>query len=629
MGYGYSTPSNHLLTSRTDPMMNTYQFTYDGSNRLLTASDPDSHILHYNYYNNANPSGLAIPNEKEWLSDIYADLSNFSMTVLTDARSQEWRFMFDESANLWRVYDPLHHWVHYIWDNNQKPILESRGWPAYLTLSPPPPAVPTQAGPREDPYNRFRKWGRDGFGNLRYSRDSTGLVTQYTYDPTTQRTTSIYPGRAHFGMQGDWAGHFGKDGYVLCAFNLDIPSSTITDQVSYPAYANPITFDANLHTTVHPTNSAGIGQVSTADPRAVSSPTSLLRQVSLWKQNLAANLVFYVNLNQTKSFNLSLYVCASEQGYSNLYNPTLAYYEQSGHDITFQVMDQTYPLGQSFRVDNVTGGCWVTFPVTGDATHPITVTVISNDPTAKAQVNAIAFDPYYNRQTIYTYSPTSGLLTGTQDGQGNQTLMTYNADGTMATYQDARSHTSHFYYADAYKNLTSIVDANSGTTSMVYDLNGNVLSVTDPNSNVTQRVYDSKNRVVEVIDGKGEASYILYNPDGTVQQLRDAADNVTSFTYTLEARLASVTDPQGNLTQMFWDGAGDITQVTDPRSNQTVTTFDGIGQAIQVTLPTDSISRVPEITYGYNELNQQVAVNLPNANQSNASLINTWWALAT
>ena len=144
----------------------------------------------------------------------------------------------------------------------------------------------------------------------------------------------------------------------------------------------------------------------------------------------------------------------------------------------------------------------------------------------------------------------------------------------------------------------------------------------DPNLNVSKRLFDSKNRVTQTLDGKGEGTFISYNLDGTISQILDAANNATLFAYTPEARISTITDPQGGITQFQYDPAGNQTQVTDPRLNVTATTFDAAGQISQTVLPTDSSSRVPTVSYGFDALGHLVSTNLPNANQSNTSLIN-------
>lgn len=64
--------------------------------------------------------------------------------------------------------------------------------------------------------------------------DPNGQVTARTYDGS-RRLTSIWPGQAHLGIQGNWTGEFGADGYVLCAF-----SDASGDVAQLPAYVDSI-----------------------------------------------------------------------------------------------------------------------------------------------------------------------------------------------------------------------------------------------------------------------------------------------------------------------------------------------------------------------------------------------------
>lgn len=233
LSFGYSVPSDHLITSRTDANNKTYTYTFHtGTGRLWTVSDPETpaNVLTYSY-----------GTESEWIADpgyggSYAETEDFETTTLVDARNQTWKFRFDDAGNLWRSIDPLGHQRRFYWDNHQQLLYETEG---YTWSFEPFPGV-FRDGPKDNLNNRFRRRERDAKGNLLLYADANGVITTYEYDANS-RLTAQTEGHISFGYQGNWHTNYGKDGYVLCAFEnssdvLQLPSSNCLPTSALPAF---------------------------------------------------------------------------------------------------------------------------------------------------------------------------------------------------------------------------------------------------------------------------------------------------------------------------------------------------------------------------------------------------------
>src|SRR5690606_17465614 len=71
------------------------------------------------------------------------------------------------------------------------------------------------------------RYAYDDQGNLVQSIEPSGAVHMFRHDDD-RRLVEAYPYIGHAGVQGNWVGHFGQDGIILCAFDGD------SDRVSVP-----------------------------------------------------------------------------------------------------------------------------------------------------------------------------------------------------------------------------------------------------------------------------------------------------------------------------------------------------------------------------------------------------------
>lgn len=155
-------------------------------------------------------------------------------------------------------------------------------------------------------------------------------------------------------------------------------------------------------------------------------------------------------------------------------------------------------------------GVWVTFPVYSTDESPIMVTVRGLGE-SKPMLSMLAFDPLESRTTTYSYDEDQAL-TQVRDPLGNVTGFSYNPDGTLEEQTDALTRVTAFFYEDAAKNLTRIVDAALGETTMTHDDNGNLVELEDPDEKTQTMTYDGKNRLLSFRDGEGHRTELARSP---------------------------------------------------------------------------------------------------------------------
>ena len=123
ISYSYATPSNSLITSRTDANSHTYSYSYSGTSQLVSVTDAESpsHTITY-AYNTVN----------EYTSDFYNTTQSFARTVVTltgfSPRHRVGNTGLTLPGNLWRVIDPLNHITRQYFNNNSQMLYQSIGY---------------------------------------------------------------------------------------------------------------------------------------------------------------------------------------------------------------------------------------------------------------------------------------------------------------------------------------------------------------------------------------------------------------------------------------------------------------------------------------------------------------------
>lgn len=597
--YGYAPSSTDgLILSRTDPNNNTYDYTYDGTGRLLTVTNPLSKTLTYSY-----------DTVQEFIYD-HPPTESFGRNILEDADEQTWTYHFDKFGNLWRVVDPLNHCKRLFWSDQQTLLYVSEGYLA-------DPGESLYYGSRDNQYNRFTRSVYDSLGNQITAIDANGVITQMEYD-LDSRLITVTPGRATLAVGGEWFEHFGKDGFLMCSA-LDDSS----DLWQCPDYVDTAILEGESDTSNGFDRVLPDWPIGRLDPRApwIRMPgtpvqNTYRRTLGQWRnQESNESFTFRIPLSETKEFNLSIYTHCADQVLENSgdgYSWHRSYAGNFGRDVEVLVSDfdpvSGDPRRQKFRMHNTGAGVWMTFGVYAEAESEIRVLVRSRDVDEDVYpvINCIAFDPIENRRSVMTY--TGSDLTAVTNPLYQTTAMDYNGDGTLSLVTDAKSRETHFYYGDAAKNLTQVVDALSGETNLIYDDDGKVTSIEDPDTRVTLMEYDGKNRMTKVTDPLGHETIFEFDPAGNLVKITDALLRETEMEYNELNRLVLVRDAMDNETTLEYDFTGRLLSVTDPLMRITSFTLDAAGRRVQTDLPDGQ-----KVLYALNAVNRLVSMTGPNA----------------
>jgi len=241
--------------------------------------------------------------------------------------------------------------------------------------------------------------------------------------------------------------------------------------------------------------------------------------------------------------------------------------------------------------------------------------------------------------TSFSYNSTTGdLLSITRPLIGDTTFSDYDAAGQAGDVTDVNGRTKSFTY-DARGRVTVITNnADSSTSSVVYNIAGLPETRIDEDGVITSFEYDSVyGRLYKRFDHEG--NYIEYGYDGQGNVIEkgyydpantrtnrkrylyqgtnhdmpgllfkeiNADDTYTQYGYDLEGNVASVTDPNGYTTSYAYDPLNRLVNVTQPGSVATSYSYDTHGNLISVT---DAEAHVT--TYQYDDMGRLVSTTSP------------------
>lgn len=142
----------------------------------------------------------------------------------------------------------------------------------------------------------------------------------------------------------------------------------------------------------------------------------------------------------------------------------------------------------------------------------------------------------YNGQntTVKTYD-TMGRLTQVTDNAGT-TSYTLHANGSPLSI-NVLGKTVTFTY-DTYGRRTSMSDPSHGTTSYVYDSDGNTSQVTDANGNTTQMTYDQYGRMTTKVNDEFTSTYTYNNTFNKLASVSSTNSTAKNYTYDSNGRLS-------------------------------------------------------------------------------------------
>jgi RHS repeat-associated protein len=176
-----------------------------------------------------------------------------------------------------------------------------------------------------------------------------------------------------------------------------------------------------------------------------------------------------------------------------------------------------------------------------------------------------------NGQTrTWTYTYNNFLLASVQNPRTDVTAITnygYGADGALTSITDALTHATNITQHTGGGRPLTIVDANSVTTTLVYD--------------GRQRLTSS---AVTTSGGTLTTSYTI-DPAGELTKMTLPDNSFLSYNFDSAHRVTQVTDALGNYKQFTPDALGDITAInvynnTNGLRYQHSATFDALGRTL-------------------------------------------------
>ena len=246
--------------------------------------------------------------------------------------------------------------------------------------------------------------------------------------------------------------------------------------------------------------------------------------------------------------------------------------------------------------------------------------VVAGSGTADAVTNA------------YTYNGAGDLLT-LRDGRGNVVSWTYDAYGRVTAKRDANNTEILRYQYDAGGRLTNRWSLAKGTTTYVYDAQGNCTARVYPERTL-QFAYDLLDRLTNMVDAVGATSYAYGNAGTFLTEDGPWADDAMTISYTntvrarlsllqpsaaawtnaygydTNSRLASLVSPAGVFTNGYLAGSAS----SRPRrlgfpGGISVINFNRMGQVEATMMIPASGTTLDSQGYGYDTAGQRTNMN--------------------
>ncbi len=266
------------------------------------------------------------------------------------------------------------------------------------------------------------------------------------------------------------------------------------------------------------------------------------------------------------------------------------------------------------------------------------------------------------RTTSFSYNAAGQLMSidGPRSDVNDITRFEYNAQGFKTKTTNALGHTTSVTAFNSFGQPITIIDENSVTTTLSYDLMGRVISSqragateyfeydltgaliksTLANGNVIQYEYDAAGRLTAIqdnaanrieyqLDAAGnQLSTAINSSDGSLLQtqqrlfdqfnrlikITNGTNNETLLSYLSNGQLDKTTDALANNTRNHYDSLQRLTEIHDPAEGKTAFSYDNAGRTTAIT---DATGKTTAYSYnGFGELTKQVS---PDTGQTNRS----------
>ena len=180
----------------------------------------------------------------------------------------------------------------------------------------------------------------------------------------------------------------------------------------------------------------------------------------------------------------------------------------------------------------------------------------------------------------------SNATAQTLDALGDVTL-------TRVTSPQGKLTRKHSGVFDALGRTLQDIGGVGQTTKYTYDNNGNPITITDADGNLTRQSFDALNRRSTVTDPiPGGVTTTAYDQRDRILSVTDANTNSTSYVYDGFGDLIQQTSPDTGLTVYHYDADANVTKTTNAVGAITDNKYDALDRVLTTTYPNDVAENV-------------------------------------
>ena len=543
------TYNNGLLMRVTDAVGRSLIFTYDGSNRISSMTDPTNRVWHYTYEGTPGVAGAP------------------GLTTVTDPAGHVTKYTYVTGGRIAAVTDPRGNTIKQIlYDSNGRVSSEHSSTGGITNYSyslsgtiVTGTTITTQSGRTET--HRFNAAGY----SIGYT-DSAGQSATIQRDLNTNVPTSVVgscgctPATRSFDSSGNVTSATTASG-VLMAAQYHPQFNFITKVSDALGHQTTYEYDVNNGNLLSVTNALQQTTHFLYDPfgelTTITDPLNHSKRIEYDRFGNVSAVIDALN-NRTE---ISKDILAR----------TVTVADAMGRTSSFQ-----YDLGS--HISKFTDRAGSTTQFTYDETANLTS--IKN---ARAEVTQLFYD-------------TQNRLIKTKDPAGRTTLLQLNPDGEIDTLI-LPSGRKVKYGFDQRRQIASLADNSGASLSFDYDTQGHASAVTDKRGNKTTINYDSSGRPVSIQDASGSSASLQYRADGVVSQAVDQLGRSISYAYDAVNRPLRIDFPDASVSYTY-DDAGRTTRMDDTQGGSIQWTYDDANRVTSET--TDSGT----VRYTYNAAGQ-------------------------
>jgi YD repeat-containing protein len=579
LAYGYN-GSNQLITI-TDPYNLVTTLAYNGQGNVSTITDPANRVTSLGYDGSGRLTSIQDPDTA--ITSLAYDSSN-RLTTYTNGLNFSTTVAYNFAGRVSGVTRPDS-------TSEQLSALQMQGLVAPGSGTQSNPASPvlaaqaqaTDTDPRNNAWQIRLDWlgfGRSGQAldplsdmTVNY-RDANGLPW-LSSDPLGRRSRSFYDTRGN-----PTTIVLADDSTQLYAYNGFSEATKYTDPTSF---TTSYSFDSNGNLTQVQN---ALGGLTTYTVNAQGFVTSVTDP-----------------LNHTTSLGYD------SRNRQVTQTDALGHVSSFGYDTASDQTTATNPLGftSSYAYDAMGRLTQTQLPDSNPNNHPTTTAVYDLAGNRIAAIDAL------NNRTTYGFDRLNRLI-ATTDPLNHTSSLGYDGAGNQVTATDALTRTTTSAF-DAANRRTAVTDAMGKTTTYVLDAAGQQLTVTDPLNRITSFTYTVRGWLATITDPLWDRTTYSYNANGDL--LSTTKGHVSpgnlpgtneSSTQTVDAlhRVTSKTDALSKTTTLGYDAASNQTSTQDPLGHTTTTAFDALNRPVSMKDAAGHVS-----SYGYDLAGNRITVTDP------------------